>query len=179
MASNLLPFRDYSEHDVINLFTWSGAVPRTKGCVVRVVAGFDNTTGVARLGDVGANHGNTVSERYGVHAKVAAATGSAHSPLGMTLYDVKEEDENGEKLIFNPRKAAEMEIALSGQAVPVVTKGIFLYSGGSLGSVEAGSALYTDTAGELTTTDSGSMPIVGRALGAEDSNGHILVRINL
>ena len=32
----LLPFRDYDEHDVINLFAWDGAVPATKGTIVKI-----------------------------------------------------------------------------------------------------------------------------------------------
>ena len=54
-------------------------------------------------------------------------------PLGMLLYDVREDDENGEKLIFNPRKAAENDYVISGQAVPILTRGIVLYSGATLG----------------------------------------------
>ena len=47
---------------------------------------------------VGKSYDNTVSQRWGVDASVrAAVTGDAH-PLGMLLYSVREEDENGEKL---------------------------------------------------------------------------------
>tara|TARA_Y100001938_G_C8099582_1_gene440578 strand:+ start:729 stop:1268 length:540 start_codon:yes stop_codon:yes gene_type:complete len=179
MATTLLPFRDYDEHDVLNLFSFSGTLPLTKGhCVHISGSGFQNTSEMAYLGDVGNNFANTVSERYGVPAHVALSTNSDHVPLGITLYDVKETDENGEKLIFNPRKAAEMEVALSGQAVPVLTKGIVLYSGAQLGSAAAGTALYHHTDGELTTNTALGTK-VGIALGGPDTNGHVLVRINL
>jgi len=180
MASTLLPFRDYSEHDVLNLFSFSGTLPVTKGHLVQISgSGWQNTSEMENLGSVGASFGNTVSDRYGVAAHVALCSDALHSPVGMLLYDVKETDENGEKLIFNPRKAAEMEVALSGQAVPVLTKGVVLYSGGAISSATVGASLYHDANGELATAQLGSAPAVGRALGGPDSNGHVLVRINL
>ena len=179
MASTLLPFRDYDEHDVLNLFSFSGTLPLTKGHLVHISgSGWQNTSEMEYLGDVGNNFANTVSERYGVPAHVALSTTSDHVPLGVTLYDVKETDENGEKLIFNPRKAAEMEVALSGQAVPVLTRGIVLYSGGNLGSATAGADLYHDVNGELTTASALGTK-VGKALGGPDTNGCVLVRVNL
>ena len=180
MATTLRPFRDYDEHDVINLYTFSGALPVTKGHMVTITRGWLNTAEQnVRLGDVGAAYANTVSERYGVDAHVGLCSAST-TPLGMMLYDTKETDENGEKLIFNPRKAVEMEVCVSGQAVPVLTRGILLYSGTQLASETpaAGTALYSDANGELSTgTAAGGQ--VGTALGAKDSNNHVLVRLNL
>lgn len=160
MAHNLRPFRQYDEHDVVNLFAYSGnaedsSVVLTKGAVVKVQApGFNPLTASlstpnAMLGSVGASYANTVSERYGVTPKVSLAT-SGSSALGLTLVDIRELDENGEKLVFNPRKAAEMNVIVSGQAVPVLTKGLVLYSGvnATAGDVASVSA----TAGELQST---------------------------
>ena len=181
MATTLRPFRDYDEHDVINLFSLSGDVTSavTKGHMVKLQSGWSNTAELSRLGAVGESYANTVSERYGVPAKVAVA-GSGDSVLGMMLYDVRETDENGEKLIFNPRKAAENDWVLSGQAVPVLTRGIVLYSGTQLAADNPamGATIYSDNNGELTTTDGGGSA-VGITLGQEDSNNHVLVRINL
>ena len=179
MAINLRPFQDYDEHDVLNLFGWSGSVPVSKGTIVTIQGGWKNTDEVERLGSPGASYTNTVSERYGVKARITACTAST-TPLGMTLYDVKETDENGEKLIFNPRKAAEMEVALSGQAVPVLTRGVVLYSGTVLAAETpvANTALYSDANGELSTgTAAGGS--VGTALGPKDDNSHVLVRLAL
>jgi len=184
MACNLRPFRDYDEHDVINLFTLSGDMTNgvTKGHIVHVPTtgnGWMNTDELQRLGAVGASYSNTVSDRYGVNANVGPAY-SGSTCLGMTLYDVKETDENGEKYIFNPRKAAENDVVVSGQAVPVLTRGIVLYSGSQLTSDDpaAGTAVYSDDNGELTVTNGGGS-VVGRTLGDVDSNNHVLVRINL
>lgn len=182
MATTLLPFRDYDEHDVINLFGLqsSATLPVTKGHMVKITTGWKNTDEISLLGDAGNNFTNTVSERYGVVARVGLADANDTDVLGMLLHDVKETDENGEKLLFNPRKAAEMEIALSGQAVPVLTRGIVLYSGTQLTTDDpaAGAVLYSDANGELTTSNGGG-DAVGVALGAKDDNNHVLVRINL
>jgi hypothetical protein len=141
MAHNLRPFRDYSEHEVVNYFTYSGAnesaaVVKTKGAVVTVVApgfqpfstGLLGSNPIENIGSVGAAYGNTLSDRWGSVAKVTVAS-SGDQPLGITLMDVRELDENGERLAFKPRKAAEMGVVISGQTVPVLTRGVVLYSG--------------------------------------------------
>ena len=140
MAHNLRPFRSYDENDVLNVFTYSGvaespSIVATKGAFVKIVApGFQpvagNTLGnpIESLGPVGASYNNVVSDRYGAVPKVTLAT-SGSAVLGMTLLDIRELDENGEKLAFNPRKVAEMGVVTSGQAVPVLTRGVVLYSG--------------------------------------------------
>jgi hypothetical protein len=177
----LRPFRDYDEKDVINLYTWSGDLPATKGTLVKIAGdGWLATDEPSEmLGDVGASYARTVSQRYGVTAKVSAA-GAGDTPLGMMLFDVKEEDENGEKLKYHPRKAHEMEVALSGQAVPIVTRGTFLYSGATLASetVNAGVQLYCGADGELTTGVASNVA-TARTLGDKDTNNHVLIRLDL
>jgi len=59
-----------------------------------------------------------------VPLQFTAAT--AGSPvLGITLNQTLAADENGERLLYNPVKRAELQAVLTGQAVPVATKGIF------------------------------------------------------
>jgi hypothetical protein len=184
----LLPFRDYSEHNVVNLFAVSGSLPVSKGTVVRILGnGWKNTDEpIEMMGSqhLGASYANTVSERYGVPCKIAiahtGAGGSKHVPLGLTLYGVQELDENGEKLLYNPRKAAEMGVAISGQAVPVLTKGIVLYSGAVLTSDSpvANVDVYTANNGELSTTSTNATK-VGKTLGSLDDNNHVLLKIEL
>ena len=181
----LLPFRDYSEHDVVNLFAFSGSLPLNKGTLVRIQGnGWLNTNEpIEMMGSqhLGASFANTVSERYGVPSKLTTVTGGYDVPLGLTLYDVKETDENGEKLIYNPRKAAEMGVAVSGQAVPVLTKGIILYSGATLATDDpaVGASVYATAAGELSKTQAHSAAAVGKVLGTKDTNNHILLKIEL
>jgi len=205
--ATLRPFRDYDEKDVINLFAWSGAVPTNRGTVVKIQRGYLATdTSPTMIGAVGASYNNTVSQLWGAYAKVAAA-GAGEAALGILLKDVRETDENGEALKFNPVKLGEMDAVLSGQAVPVVTRGIFLYSGaGGASSLMSGCAahdkIYVGAAGELTITATiGSLtgrlyymtgvggnylqaaggitsPVVGECLGGVDTNNCVLVKLN-
>ena len=185
--ANLRPFRDYSEHDVINLFAFDGTpdangVLAEKGSVVKIADnnGIQPVAAASSLPlgrevldqfdlPVGNSYTNTVSFRSSAAPKVAKAI-NTDSALGITLYGVRELDENGEKLIFNPRKAAEMNVVVSGQAVPVLTKGVVLYEGlnGTLlpTSAHSGASVYVSaTAGELTTVDPGGATVVGVLLG--------------
>ena len=150
VTQTLRPFRDYDEKDVINLFALSGAVVDstynivgTKGTLVKIAGdGFRNDLeNLEMLGNYGTfSVNNFVAQRYGTLPKVVVA-GVGDRPLGMLLYDVRELDENQLPLKYNPRKAAEMEVALSGQSVPIVTRGVFLYSGVITGTAGAGTAI--------------------------------------
>lgn len=178
----LRPFLDYSEHDVCNLFSYSGAIPAYRGTVLTFVASGWRTdeTNTNILGSVGASYANTVSTRWGtLPALQTASTGT--SVAGIMLWDVREVDENGEPLRYNPRKAAEMQVALSGQSVPVLTKGFVLISGVLNGGVTAGQLAYPSGAGEITT-NSVNVPdessIVGKFFGRIDTYGYALLHVN-
>ena len=54
--------------------------------------------------------------------------------LGMTLNQTALKDENGEKLLYYPQKALENQAVLSGQAVPVLTRGIVTLNGSGGGA---------------------------------------------
>ncbi len=65
--TRLRPFRDYSEHDVVNLFAFgddAAALGTTDviqaGSVVKVKTGWTNGQETEFLGDVGADFANTV-----------------------------------------------------------------------------------------------------------------------
>jgi hypothetical protein len=191
MATTLKPLHDYDPHDVINLFSWSGAVPATKGLMVKIATATGFQAGAAdpveMFGAAGNAYGNTVSQRYRTQAQVVACgTGSAgvkDIPLGMLLYDVRETDENGEKLIYHPRKAAENDWVISGQAAPVLTRGIVLYSGETLkaDALTPGIAVYAAAGGELAydAAHAADAPKVGMALGGLSSDGLVMLKIEL
>jgi len=132
------PFRQYSDNDVINMFASDtvDATPSTNGngsagVFVKVSAGnldldpiqytatdITNTLGKADYPFLGA------AQYPAVPLQFTAAT--AGSPvLGITLNQTLAADENGERLLYNPVKRAELQAVLTGQAVPVATKGIF------------------------------------------------------
>jgi hypothetical protein len=176
------PFRDYSEHEVINLFALQGE--SNKGTFVTAATnGFDLSSEAAFSDDSFIE--GTVSARFNIASKVKAAP-SGTTPamvLGMTLKDVKSVDENGYPLKFEPRKAAERDLIISGEAVPVVKRGVFLYSGVSEagGTCAFGSGLAISDAGDgsLKVVTAGSASAVAKALGPKDSNGFVLIDIKL
>jgi hypothetical protein len=174
----LRPFRQIDEFDIVNLFSFSGTLPATRGTLVKIQRGFVATDEpIQMLGAVGNSYSNTVSQRYGSYAKIAAC-GAGDPALGIMLMDVRETDENGELLIFKPRKAAEMDVVLSGQTVPVGTKGLFHYSGALLSTQVpvAHTKLYAGVSGELSTGISGA--VVGYALGGRDTSSGVMIMLN-
>lgn len=206
----LKPMRDYNEKDVINLYTYSGARLTTdiinKGTLVKI-AGDGWRNDVEQLEMLG-GYGdfqvwNVTAQRYGTTAKVALCGATASDyPIGITLFDIRELDENLIPLKYNPRKAAELEACISGQTVPICTKGIFLYSG-LTGSITPGAPIYAAVSGGMTanptyqtiavtgvfsgtamqtgnnTTTFPANAKVGYALGATGVDGYALIRINL
>jgi len=188
MAHTLKPFRNYDEYDVVNLFAVqadqdANGVIASAGTVVKVAGngfqpvvaglggtGFLGAVPVDLAGGAGSTYVNTVSDRFALAARVTAAA-SGSLALGITLMGTQEYDENGEKLLFHPRKAAEKGVVVSGQAVPVLTRGIVTYSGSQISnSASAGDGVYLSaTAGELSTT-AGNQTRVGTLLGSPVNN---------
>jgi hypothetical protein len=102
----------------------------------------------------------------------------------MTLVAMKEDDENGEKLVYNPRKAAEMGVVVPGQSVPLLTRGLVIAKSGDSDwtgtAFAAGDTIYSAASGELSPNhNSNANKAVGIALGAKDANGFALVKIEL
>ena len=186
----LKPFRDYSEHDVINLFAFGDPAVTLgttdviyAGSAVKVRSGWQNTDELSFIGNVGAGYNNTVSQRYGVSAEVEYTDGGAdEAALGITLYDVREYDENGEKLAFNPRKQAELQASLTGQAVPIATRGVFLMATGAWASspgVVFNQDVFATGNGQLTTVgNKDTNNRIGRTLGGPDADGSVLIRFD-
>jgi len=186
MASTLLPFRQVHENDVVNLFAVDTSTA-TRGLIVQM-----DTSNGWKLGDdlgttsINNSYNNTVSDRYNVKARVkACVSGVANAtPFGMLMYDVAETDENGEKLIYHPRKAHEMQVSVSGQAVPVLTKGVVLVKipTADLRSItpNAGTHVYAHDAGALVLHSSPptDMVRIGTCLGPTGANGELLLKLD-
>jgi hypothetical protein len=204
MANNtqtLKPFRSYDEHDVVNLFALDfntvdlnvDDAKIQKGVLVTVQGnGWKNTDealdshglgGATSTSAPGKSFANTVSLRYGTTARVAP-TKTTEVPLGITLWDMAERDENGEKLLYHPRKAAEMQAVISGQTMPVLTKGIVLYKGNLTlnTAVGAGVSVYNSTSGdgELSIDNpSSAQTKIGKTLGAKDDQDYVMLKVEL
>ena len=176
MALRLLPFRQYDEQDVVNLFaltnadvldSTTGDGKGSNGVFVKVADGnFDQ-----ELISYGSNSylGKTdypfVSDNMypTVQLEVTAAN-SGDAPLGLTLNQTAKTDENGEKLIYNTTKKEELQAVLPGQTVPVATKGIFTLGKNALVGDSISNAGITVGAG-FEVADNGEISGVASTVG--------------
>lgn len=179
MAIRLLPFRQYAEEDVVNLFASSAAC----ASVLASDSG-DGDAGVfvkVSAGDFGADPVGYESSPYlgktdypfigrnqypVVPLKVEAAT-SGDACVGVTLLQTAQADENGEKLLYYPQKKLETQSVLTGEAVPVLGKGIITLDKDSAidGNVNPGDYIQlSSNAGKVTGVAGAAAWTVGQVL---------------
>jgi len=163
--TKLLPFRQYDENDVVNMFSYDGSEVGA-GLIVKITSADLNVDSV-QYSDGGFLNaiGNATSQYASVPHKVQLAD-SGDAALGVLLRDVREEDENGEKIRFYPNKKAELQCVASGEAVPVATKGFFTFVQAAF---EGGTVPAPMTS--LALRDGGMLGVAGVG---EDSIGMIL-----
>ncbi len=188
-----MPFRDYSEHEVLNFFACNEVA--TKGSLVKPVrswkaegASDKKTAGPLNLGpsSPGAVYNNTVTQNFELIGQVSVTVNhnDTPAPIGILLKDVREFDENGEKLIYNSRKAAEMDVIIKDiQAAPILTRGLILVNdidetnrGGGGGAPDVGDAAYAGANGSIATD---GIVVIGKFLSRKDQDGFVLVKIDL
>jgi len=177
MAKRLEPFRDYSEHEVINLYSLKvDGLANFQALVPGSTADKDWDSGVvvaaednAQLpGDLpsGLEHtgtpfraylGNEPTSAYvGYNAypvndmNVSPASSATGNPaLGITLKETLAYDENGENLLRYPVKKDELQCVLPGQTVPILTRGMVLLTNDALdGSGAVGKGLTVGGSGK-------------------------------
>ena len=189
MALRTLPFRQYSDHDVVNMFALgdtyvndsvTGSSFGDAGVFVTVDAGnlnldtitydstYDSYLGKTNYPFVGVNQYPKVS----LTVKPAA---SGNALFGITLRQTAKFDENGEKLLYYPQKAEELMCVLPGQSTPIATRGVFtLTSSAYDGSLTLGSGFkLSTTSGKVTGcafSDAAKVGIV-LATGSRIANG--------
>lgn len=171
MALRILPFRQYDENDVINMFALGDAYVNESttgssfgdaGVFVAVDAadfnadpvtyGTDSYLGKTDYPFVGANQYPSVS------LKVKPAV-SGTALLGLTLRQTAKFDENGEKLLYYPQKREELQCVLPGQAVPVATRGVFTVTAGAYtGALTVGGGIKLAT-GVAASGKVGACPV--------------------
>ena len=173
----LLPFRQKAEAEVINWYSLNGT--GLNGTFVALETGNQdpaNGDGYVAGSSVGASYTNIESNRYEVKRKVrAVASGDTKfNSLGVTLYTTAEYDENGNKLILQPREArTERAFILSGEAVPVLARGIVtLKSDAYVGTPIPGhvGVAYTGGGGKVEVVDPATLPITGKGI----TSDHVL-----
>ena len=160
----LLPFRQYDENDVINLFnldvsTGSGTNYSALAPNIATFAKGGNYTGTLVVSDsgntnLGADKPSRTCDSYlgaigstnqGPHALKQGSfyptathqigvASNGDAALGITLRCTMAWDENGEKLLYYPVKKDELQAVLPGEAVPVATRGFFTLTVGSADS---------------------------------------------
>lgn len=179
MSTRLLPFRQYDDHDVINMYALADAAVNESvtgigsgdaGVFVKVSAGnFDldpvsyatnSYLGKTDYPFVGANSYPSVNLKV-----TPAASGDTTNCLGLTLRQTAKYDENGEKLLYYRQKAEELMCMLPGQAVPVATRGMFSVAAGAFdGALTVGSGFkLSANAGKITGcahSDAGKLGLV-------------------
>lgn len=179
MANRLLPFRQYGENDVVNMYalvdgsvneSTTGVGAGDAGVFVKVSAGnfdldpvsyaTDSYLGKTDFPHVGANQYPSVNLKV-----TPAASGDLTNCLGLTMRQTAKFDENGEKLLYYRQKAEELMCVLPGQAVPVATRGIFTLSANALdGVLTVGSGFKLSANGGKVTgcahSDAGKLGIV-------------------
>lgn len=191
MALRLLPFRQYDEQDVVNVFALESdlALPSTtgdgegsNGVFVKVTNGNFNQEVVTYSNDdyLGQSSLPFVgSDMYPSNPLTISGAASGDLPLGITLNQTAKADENGEKLLYNTTKKEELQAVLPGQSVPVATKGIFTLAAeafdgsSSLYTVGTGIQISDNNVGKITgvaPTDSAAFGTV-LGTGSRSSNG--------
>lgn len=152
----LKPYRQYSEQFVINgLFALNDT--GTRGSLVQVVS-FSGKTPVAWSTDLAPGINGVYSHRPVVPSKVKlAVSGAKGDVIGMLLYDVLEYNPtDGRALIFSDTsRRDELQCVISGEAVPIVTKGFFEVKG-FVGTPQPGSGVGVSNSG------AGIMGVLGK-----------------
>ncbi len=182
---NFKPFRDYSEHDVVNLFKLNDATGSKATPVVISNSGWNNNNSTPRVAlDLAASLGNPnlYSPRWEIYPAVRKAV-SGEKPLGLTLYDTKEVNYLNYPLIYDKVRREEAQAVVSGQAVPVVRKGLFLLGPFPSGETPApGKFVAVKGTGDLgvvaNNTGSNATIVFGEFLGTKDTEGYALTAIN-
>lgn len=181
---NIKPFRVVNEYDVVNLYAFNGA-SASKGNFVELTTFNPSSHNGWSAVNVGASYDGTWSKRYEVNAKVSYAASGSQKVLGMLLYDVSDTDENGQALRFIEKyKKDAMCVVESGEAVPVLTRGIVEISGFQ-GTPAPGSGAFISNSGDgsvvvaLPNTTGLPGQKVGKFLSSTGADGYALLKIEL
>ena len=180
MAIRLLPFRDYDEHDVVNLFKSAGTLDQfidlstsnkrstpqgDAGVFVKVSSGalqdsdgnWDPINVKAQDGSnslLGKTDYPNVGANFYPEASLSVEpAGAGDECIGITLRQTVARDELGENLLYNQVKKDELFGVLPGEVVPVLSKGMIA---------------ITEDAFDITTTFAGEVTAGSLLIGAAD-----------
>jgi len=189
MALRLLPFRQYAEQDVINMFALqssdinqitTGAGSGDAGVWVKVTQGGLNDGPTTYDNQYGSYLGMDPSAVPYVgrdqYPRVTTEVGVAHSgdaAIGVTLYQTAKEDENGQKLLYYPQKKLETQSVLPGESVPVLKRGIITVPVGTLAQpATVNSAGGLDLANQVDeATNKPNADVIGWSVALKPNDG--------
>ena len=129
--TRLMPYRQYSEQDVINFYSLDTITGEAGSLVTVSAANLDQQPVEYTTRGDSSSYLNTIGKGVSLYPQVpykvtkVAGTATAVKPLGILLRDVRSVDENGENLLYYPMKKTELQCVVSGEAVPIATRGIF------------------------------------------------------
>jgi hypothetical protein len=164
----LLPYRTLSPFDIVdgyalNLSSGQGGTPVSVSSAnlsddpVRYA-----TRSTANGGWASYSHVTNLYPYATSQVKIATGKSFKAQVLGVMLYDVKEVDENGMKLLFDPVKRDELQCVVSGQAVPIARRGVFDVSSGLIdGSMSVGQAVVIASDGKYSGVSPASLSPTG------------------
>ena len=167
MAIRILPFRQYAEEDVVNLYANAAANNQVSdsgegdaGVFVQVSAGDLSLDPIqyetnSYLGKT--DYPFIGRDQYPVVPLKISAADTTNACLGLTLLQTANYDENDEKLLYYPQKKLETQSVLTGEAVPVLTKGIVTLA------ASPDAALPNATVGDITDFAPGNWLVISSA----------------
>tara|TARA_E500000081_G_scaffold155117_1_gene194496 strand:- start:2557 stop:3165 length:609 start_codon:yes stop_codon:yes gene_type:complete len=191
MAIRLEPYRDYSEHEVINLFSLDTTGATLTDWKAGGTGDFDAGVVVAAKdadlpGDLPSSNALKTS---GALRDYLGASGQPHvgynaypivemtcepataAPIGITLRQSLAYDENGESLLRYPVKKDELQAVLPGHAVPILTRGLVLLGVAAFDAAPSvGDKLALGAAGKLAADAAGTLgQVIAKGVATNDA----------
>lgn len=186
---NLKPLRDYNPHELINGRFTPNVGTMNKGTFVSIVSASGNNN-VAYSGNnpptpqwsmsssnLTGTPSYAVSRRWSLIDTVRAAT-STDVVLGVTMNDVKDTNIYGENLFWDRNRKMANQIVLSGEAVPILTRGI-IRTNNFVGTPVPGSGATVSGGILVVAAYSNSIYNVGKWLKPADYDGYALFKVEL
>lgn len=188
MARRILPYNQTSPFDIVNAYALddlyinnssTGTGFGDAGVFVTIGSGNLNLDAVTYTSDAFLGKKDYPHMGFNEYAKTSLKIRPAASgdiPLGITLRQTADHDENGQKFMLNRQeKAEQMQITMRGDSVPVATRGIFTFFQTAIDGVltlGAGVKLSTNS-GKLTGCGATDGARLGQVLGSgsRGSNG--------
>lgn len=186
-SPNLKPFRVENPWEVINGLFTANVGTLNKGTFVSIVSATGNnnvfysgnnpaTPHLGVVGNWGGAPSYAVSKRWSIRDTVKAAD-AGEVVLGVTLKDLKETNDFSENFAYRPRyERSEQQVVLSGEAIPIMTRGI-ISTNGFVGTPVPGSGATVSGGKLVVAAYSNSIGNVGKWIKAADYDGYATFKV--